>query len=51
MKLRSKCEGCHKTRWFIKKRVYKVKNIEYMTSKSLLCRTCYKGILKMIKFI
>ncbi len=48
MKLYALCEGCNKKRFFIRKRVYSHKIAGIITSKSLLCRKCYKNINKML---
>lgn len=50
MKLKAKCEACHKVKWFIRKRIYhNVKHVGNMTSKGELCKSCYKGILGMLE--
>lgn len=49
MKLFSKCNACHKKHFIVKKRTYKVKQInQEITSQGELCRGCYKNIKKMI---
>ena len=43
------CQACHKTKFIIKQREYKVPNSKAtMVSQSLLCRKCYKNIKEAI---
>lgn len=51
MKFFSKCEGCKKQSIIIRKRTYHIKEANNLpiTSKSLLCGTCYRSIRKLIK--
>lgn len=50
MKIRGKCESCKKVKWFIKKRTYNIAEISApVTSKGLLCLSCFREIGLMIK--
>ena len=49
MKFKGKCESCNHDKFFICKRVYKIKQTkELITSKSLLCGKCARSISKML---
>lgn len=46
--LRGKCQGCRKTKWFIKTRKINLPIGKVATSKDLLCGSCYKEIKQVI---
>lgn len=48
MKLYYPCGSCGKKKFFVRKRQYVIKEVKLpVTSQSLLCRSCYKGIKKI----
>jgi hypothetical protein len=49
MKFHSKCLGCNKVKWFIRKRKYRIKVGGLITSQNELCNSCHKGIKLKIK--
>lgn len=50
MKLFSKCKVCNKRKFIIKIRYIKIKHVkEPITSKSHLCRGCYKEMIKLLQ--
>lgn len=50
IKLRDKCSGCKKTKWFVRYRVFTPKAIgQPVTSNGKLCGKCFKTIKQMVK--
>lgn len=49
MRLYDKCEGCHRKKFFIHKRKIMLPIGEFGTSKKLMCGSCHRRILKMLK--
>lgn len=49
MKLRGRCDGCKKDKWFIKRREYRIKVGGLILSQNELCGKCYKGIKESVK--
>lgn len=46
--IKGKCAACRKTKWFIRKRSYKIPQFsDPITSDGALCTSCYKLIKKL----
>lgn len=46
-----RCEVCKRRKLFVRKRYYKTKQTGLITSKSLLCGKCARGIKRLVKNI
>lgn len=46
-----RCEKCHKNKFYVAKREYKIAKLSIypVTSNSELCRKCYKEIKKIVE--
>jgi len=52
--MRKTCNTCKKRKWFVKQRQYNVSLTpntppQIITSKGMLCRSCYKNLKKLFK--